>query len=271
MTHLKPPIPKEHGSWAMFIVPLLLGFIIAPAWHWQSLVLIVAAVGFFLVRYPLALLVKTRNRKRAKTDKTYLWRWAFIYGGLAALGGAWLVFVGQLWWLVPLGVFGSLLLGFHLWLVSRRQEMSVVGELVGIVGLALGAPMAYYTATGLLDGPAVILWLVNALYFGGAVFYIKLKVRRQPRQPAPTHLSQRLAKAKDCLIYQTLSLTLVILLVTLQHAPVLTPLTLLPATVKVVWGAWQWQDKQSLSLIRLGLIEIFHAVVFTVLMVIVFI
>ncbi|MHC4489630.1 MAG: YwiC-like family protein, partial [Planctomycetota bacterium] len=28
---LKPPLPKEHGSWAMLIVPLLLGLIIAPA------------------------------------------------------------------------------------------------------------------------------------------------------------------------------------------------------------------------------------------------
>jgi len=270
MPHLKPPIPKEHGSWAMFMVPLLLGFIIASTWQWSSLVLIVAALGFFLVRYPLALLVKTRNRKRTNSDKAHLWRWTLIYGGLTVLSGAWLVLVRQLWWLIPLAIFGGLLLGFHLWLVSRRQEMSVVGELAGIVGLALGAPMAYYTATGQLDNTAAVLWLVNALYFGGTVFYIKLKVRQQPRQPAPPHFSERLVKAKACLTYQTIALSLVILLVTLQYAPLLAPLALLPATVKVVWGAWQWQDKTSLSLMRLGLIETFHAIAFAVLMVIVF-
>ena len=107
MPHLKPPIPKEHGSWAMFMVPLLLGFIIASTWQWSSLVLIVAALGFFLVRYPLALLVKTRNRKRTNSDKAHLWRWTLIYGGLTVLSGAWLVLVRQLWWLIPLGIFGG--------------------------------------------------------------------------------------------------------------------------------------------------------------------
>ncbi len=254
----------------MLTVPLLLGFMIAPVWQWHNLMLALAALGFFLVRYPLALLVKTRNRKRAKSNRACLWRWMVIYGSIAALCGGWLVLARQLWWLIPLGMLGSLLLGFHLWLVARRQEMSVVGELVGIIGLALGAPMAYYTATGLLDGTAVILWLVNTLYFGGTVFYIKLKVRRQPREPAPPDFSRRLVKAKACLTYQTVALTLVILLVTLQYAPTLTPLALIPATIKMVWGAWQWQDKRSLSLMRLGLIETFHAALFAILMIVVF-
>jgi hypothetical protein len=215
------------------------------------------------------LLVKTRNR--TNTDRAYLWRWTLIYGGITALCGAWLVFSQQLWLLVPIGIFGGLLLAFHLWLVARRQEMSVVGELAGIFGLALGAPMAYYTAAGQMDLTALMLWIVNALYFGGTVFYIKLKVRQQPRQPAPPQLSERFVKAKACLGYQTIALTVVLLLVTLRLAPLLTPLALIPATVKVLWGAGQWQDKKSLSLMRLGMIEISHAVAFTVLVVIAFI
>ena len=54
--------------------------------------------------------------------------------------------LGQnLWWLAVMGLAGAVLLVFNLWLVSRRQELSVAGELAGIVGLALGAPMAYYS------------------------------------------------------------------------------------------------------------------------------
>jgi hypothetical protein len=102
------------------------------------------------------------------------------------------------------------------------------------------------------------------------VFYIKLKVRRQPRQPAPSRLSERFVKAKACLGYQTIALSLVLLLVIFRLAPLLTPLALVPATIKVWWGAGQWQDKKSLSLLRLGLIEIFHALAFTVLAVIAF-
>lgn len=259
----KPPIPREHGSWAMLTAPLLLGLALAPAWHGRALVLLVAALGFFLVRFPLATLVKTR--RSAKTNRVYLWQWAAIYGGITALAGGWLVLAHRLWWLLPMGVIGGLLVLLHLWLITRRQEMSVGGELSGIFGLALGAPMAYYAASGRLDYTAAILWLVNALYFGGAVFYIKLKVRRQPRLPAPNRPLNRLAEAKACLAYHTFALTVMAALAALRWVPALTPLAFVPVTLKVWYGAWQWQDKKSLSLVRLGITEIVHTVAFVAL------
>lgn len=265
----KPLLPKEHGSWAMLIVPLVLGAIIAPLWRWQVLLLWIAGFSFFLVRYPLALLVKTRRRPKA--NRIELWRWVVAYSGIAALSVGWLLLVERLWLLALMGIFGMSLLLFHLWLVFRRQEMSVIGELSGILGLALGAPMAYCAASGHLDGTAILLWLINVLYFGGTVFYIKLKVRQQPRLPAPNHLGERLGKAKVCLAYQTIALTIIILLVTLRQAPLLTPLALVPATIKTLYGAWHWQDKQSLSLPRLGITEILHAVAFTGLVILAFV
>lgn len=265
---LNPPLPNEHGSWAMLIVPLLLGLIAAPAWHGRVLLLIVAAFGFYLVRFPLVMLVKTR--RRARVDRVYLWRWTAIYGALTAIGGGWLVLGERLWWLAVIGLAGGLLLLFHLWLIARRQEMSITGELSGIFGLALGAPMAYYVASGRLEATAWALWLINVLYFGGTVFYIKLKVRQQPRQPAPDRLSERLIKARACLTYQTVALTIIIVLAAFRQAPLLTPLAFVPVTIKMLWGAWQWQDKKSLSLVRLGVTEIFHAVAFMVLVAIAF-
>jgi hypothetical protein len=88
--NLKAPLPKEHGSWAMLIVPLLLGLAIAPAWHWRVVILLVAALGFFLIRYPLALLIKTRGR--TNPNQAHLWRWTAVYGSITALSGGWLVF-----------------------------------------------------------------------------------------------------------------------------------------------------------------------------------
>ena len=253
----------------MLIVPLLLGLAIAPGWHWRAIALLVAAFGFFLVRFPLATLVKTRRRKKA--DRAYLWQWVIIYGAITALSGGWLVLAHRLWWLVPLGIIGGALLLFHLWLVDRRQEMSVVGELAGIFGLALGAPMAYYVAGGQLDRIAAALWLVNALYFGGTVFYIKLKVRQQPRLPVPDRVSERLVKAKACLAYQTVALTIIAALVAFQWASWLALLAFVPVTVKVIHGAWQWQDKKTLSLVRLGVTEIVHAAAFAVLVIVAFV
>ena len=175
--------------------------------------------------------------------------------------------VDRLYGLIGFGVIGAALLVYHWWLVDRRKEMSATGELAGIFGLALGAPLAYYTASGKIDGTALALWIVNALYFGGTVFYIKLKVRQQPRLPAPDRVSERLVKAKACLTYQSVVLTIVIVLVALQDLPALVLLAFVPMTLKMVYGATRWQDKQSLSLPKLGVIEIFHAVTFAVLIV----
>ncbi len=266
--NLRPPISKEHGSWAMLIVPLLMGAFIAPTWHWRALLLFVAAVGFFLTRYPLSILV--RRRKRDRDRRAYLLRWTAIYAGITALSGGWLVFAEGLWLLALMGVIGALLVAFNLWLIARKKQMSLTGELTGIAGLALGAPMAYYVASGQLDQTAAILWLLNALYFGGTVFYIKLKVRQQPKQPAPDKVSERLIKAKACLAYHTTVLILVFVLVTLQKAPALTLLAFIPVTIKMLRGVTHWQDKKTLSLIKLGFTELFHSAAFLVLVIVAF-
>ena len=252
----------------MWSVPLIVGAAVAPVWQWRTLILIVAALAFFLVRYPLATLIKTR--KRPTIDRAWLLRWSIGYGLIAAFSGAWLILIERLYFLIPIGLIGATLVAFHLWLVYRNQEMSAYGDLTGIAGLALGAPLMYYAASGQLDGTAMLLWLVNALYFGGTVYYIKLKVRQQPRLPAPDRLGERLVKAKACLTYQGVVLTVIIALVAVDHVPALLPLAFVPMTLKVLYGAARWQDKQSLSLPRLGVIEVIHSVLFAVLVIVAF-
>ncbi len=264
-TRLNLPLPKEHGSWAMFAVPLIIGLIVAAQWQWRSILLITSVLGLFLVRFPIDTLVKTRRRPTA--DRARLIRWAAIYGSVAVLCGLWLIVIDRLVLLIGLGLIGAALLIYHWWLVERRKEMSARGELAGIFGLALGAPLAYYVSSGVLNGTALSLWIVNALYFGGTVFYIKLKVRQQPKEPAPDRVSERLVKAKACLSYQSVVLTLVILLAALHRLPALALLAFVPMTLKVLYGATRWQDRQSLSLPRLGMIETFHSALFAVLII----
>jgi hypothetical protein len=65
-------------------------------------------------------------------------------------------------------------------------------------------------------------------------------------------------------------MSLVILLVIIRQTPLLMLLALLTTTFKVMLGAWHWQDRKSLSLMRLGITEIFHAVAFTGLVLVAF-
>jgi len=111
----------------------------------------------------------------------------------------------------------------------------------------------------------MMLWLLNFLYFGSTVFYVKLKVRIQPRLPAPTHLTDYLHPAAAALAYQTITFIIIIGLTVIGLLPMWAWLIFLPATLKLLWGITHWQDKKALNLPRLGAIEAIHTVIFALL------
>jgi len=56
-------------------------------------------------------------------------------------------------------------------------------------------------------------------------------------------------------------------LVAWHDVSVLALLAFVPMTLKVVYGATRWQDRKSLSLPRLGVIEMIHSALFAVLII----
>jgi len=95
-------------------------------------------------------------------------------------------------------------------------------------------------------------------------------VRQQPKTVAPAKISARLLYAKACLGYQTFALIAVILLTALKITPVFALLAFIPMTIKVLVGAVRWQDRKSLNLMRLGLVEVAHSLTFAALVIIAF-
>jgi hypothetical protein len=113
------------------------------------------------------------------------------------------------------------------------------------------------------------LWLINALYFGGGtVFYVNLKYANSHALPAPNRLRTAI-KAKACLAYQTVALTLIILLlVTLRSPPLLLwpwPRLLSKCSMgsgaagknRSIWFAWVWRDFHALAFAGLVAVILF--------------
>ena len=251
-------LPREHGAWAMFVVPLLVGAGASGKWNVNLLPLALTVSGFFLLRYPLMLAVKSR----AFDTRREAVRWSLIYAVLTAISGVWLLLASQLWLLLSIGALGLVTLTIYLLLAARRAEMSTAGEWLGIAGLALGAPAAYLVATRVLDSTAVVVYLLNVLFFGGTVLYIKFKVREQPHAVAPTaNRLQKLWAGRSTILYHALVSVGVALLAANGIVPTLVAAAFVLPMCKVVQGVFTRPNR--LNIPRLGLIELTITAAFT--------
>ncbi len=244
-------LPREHGAWTMFAVPLIVGIGAGGKWDANLLPLALTAFGFFLLRYPLMLSIKSRAPD-ARLDAL---RWSAVYAALTAIGSTWLLLATQLLMLIAIGALGFVSLAIYLWLAARRAEMSTLGEWTGIAGLALGAPAAYLVATRVLDATAIAVYLLNVLFFGGTVLYIKFKVREQPRAVAPTaKWAEKLWAGRVTILYHAFMLIAVALLAASGIVPALVAAAFVLPLCKVVGGVATRSARVNLP--RLGLIEL---------------
>lgn len=267
------PIPHEHGAWAMFFVPLVVGLAVGASRRAADnqlnlgviILFALTAFGFFLLRYPLALAIKSRdpNARRGAL------RWSVAYALLTFIGGIGVLMLTQLWWLAVLGGLGGGVLVIYLALVRQRQEMSVIGEWTGIVGAALTAPIAYSLLTRSIDATALLLYVLNVLFFGGTVYYIKFKVREQMRLvPPASNWRTRLWAGRAPILYNLIVLAIVAVFVVFDWvSPFALGAMFLPL-LKSIWGVLNRPAR--LNIPRLGIVELVVSIMFAVLAVMTF-
>ncbi len=261
----RPPLPREHGAWAMFIAPLVVGIGAIPSPRLEAgaggaVLFALTAFGFFLLRFPLTLAIKART----PDARASALRWSALYAALTLACGAALLISTRLWLLVPLGFLGFGTLGFYLWLVARRAETSVWGEWIGIAGLALGAPGAYLVGAGAPDATAIALYALCALYFGGTVLYIKFKVREQSRL-VPKTFAEKLWAGRASIVYHALVFALVAYCAATGALPALTVIAFGLPICKVIGGVLR--QPARLNVRRLGFVEMGFTVAFVAVMV----
>ena len=255
-----PPIPREHGAWAMFLAPLLIGSGVAGIFNLDALLLALTAAGFFFLRFPLMLAIKTR----ARNQRAHALAWSAIYAALTAALGIMLLLTTRLDALVPLGALGGITLVVYLALAARRAEMSIWGEWVGIAGLGLSAPAAYLLGARVLDSTALELYLLNLLYFGGTVVYVKFKVREQPRS-VPKDWVDKLSAGSVSIAYHAMVFCAVALAAFLQWVPLLVTVAFILPMCKVMEGVLT--KPARLNIKRIGFIELGFTVAFLLIVV----
>ena len=178
-------LPKEHGSWGMFFIPLVLGLAVGGDWSSKVALFIMAAAAAFLAREPfMAAWRAWRRRTDPGPAKTAAAMYILTAG---SIGGTLLAFYP---WLALLGVLGGFVYCWHAEVAMRGEGRSTTAELLAIATSMVAAPAAYYVSSGRVDGTAVLLWSLCFAYFASAVFYVKMRLTfarpRKATYPART-------------------------------------------------------------------------------------
>ena len=127
-------LPHEHGAWGQLAMPLLTALAIGRPGA-ASLLLTTAVVLAFVAHEPLLVLLGQRGQRARKEDGPRAGRWLGALAALAAVTGLLGIAVApaaaRLALLLPAAL--AALVG---WLVSRKLEKTVAGEIAVAAALA---------------------------------------------------------------------------------------------------------------------------------------
>ncbi|RXT05790.1 YwiC-like family protein [Ammoniphilus sp. CFH 90114] len=166
---MKPLIPKQHGAWAMLVIPFALG-VIAGEPSWLHIPLFIGWLFLYLATYSLLMAVK------GKQVNHYL-RWTLIYGGLAGVS-----LILPILEIGKITYFGFAMIPFlfiNALYSKRNKERALFNDLCAIAAFGIGGLTSYYVGTGKLDQTAFMVWGFSMLFFIGSTFYVKTMIRER--------------------------------------------------------------------------------------------
>ena len=254
-------VPIEHGSWVFLLSPLFIGLFIAQTWNTASGLLVLAALAGFFFRQPLTIAVKVASKRRPQKEWTPALFWMGVYGliGLAALAG--LVAAGHSY-LLFLGVPALPVLGWHLWLVSRREERrKPIVEIAGSAVLGFAAPAALWVGSGSYDPYGWLLWLLCWLQAAASIWYAYLRLEQRVWKSVPP-FGEKLRAAWLPLTATTVIVTAVVILSGLKVVPGLLSLAFVVQWVETLYGTLR--PALGVKPTAIGVRQLLVSVLFTV-------
>jgi hypothetical protein len=162
-------LPKQHGAWAMTIIPFWLG-VINGGFMWQHIPFFIGWLLLYLATYPMLLLFK-------KKKITFYAKWTAIYM-LPAL----------LFLLVPFITMPSIIyFGFlmipcfiiNAYFTSKNKDRALMNDLSAIVAFSIAGLASSYLGQGEVTAGAILVFSVSILFFLGCTFYVKTMIREK--------------------------------------------------------------------------------------------
>ncbi|QTM98346.1 hypothetical protein ERJ70_02850 [Sediminibacillus dalangtanensis] len=234
---MKKLLPKQHGAWAMLIIPFFLGSIAGRFTFWH-IPLFLGWLCLYLSSYPFIMVFKK------KRNNSHYKKGAILFG-LAAL----LFLLPVLWteWrLIFFGISMLPLFWINIYFAKQKKERAFLNDVVAVVTFCIGGLASYFLGTGTIDQTAIVLAAYNFLFFFGSIFYVKTMIRQKKNR-------QFLYFSWCYHLLLTIGLFFIVgLWLAVAYFPSLLRAWLLPG--------------RTLSIKKIGILEILNSVFFFVLM-----
>lgn len=259
-------LPREHGTWAMLGVPWAVGVGVAGGFGGADLLLLAALLAAFLAH--VQVMQWARLGLALRPDPAALLqarRLAALLGAAAALAASPLLLTHRRVALLAFAGLGVALTAAGVALVRARRDRALAGQVLAALSLSLAAPAAYYVGRATVDARAVALWSVCALFFLGAVLYVRLKIAALARRGAAWPIGERLRFAAPTLVLDAGCLGAAAVAL---HAGGFSPAALAafgPTAAQTVAGVLTLHRPARLK--RVGLLATFHAIAFAALLI----
>lgn len=250
-------LPKEHGAWNALIVCLAAGWALLAGWNATALAATLFWLSGFILRAPISTARQYRvaDPPRARRALGFsvlllavLLLSGFYFGEKAPPRELRLVFLAA----TPIGI----LLVILAWV--KRTLRFLPAEILGFAGVALAVPVLYLTRPGAGEAKALLLYGLFAGYFMAALLYVRVRQEwlRRSRNGEGFALGRRLADGKWALALHLL-FPAVVLMATGGGWWTAPLYALLRAVAGLIKG------RPELPLMKLGVREMLHSIVFT--------
>jgi hypothetical protein len=162
-------LPKQHGAWAMLIIPFWLG-VIASHFRWQHIPFFIGWLFLYLATYPLLLLFK---RKKIPFYR----KWTIIY-----------MLPAMIFLLVPLltkpsiFLFGVGMIPFfciNAYFSSKNNDRALMNDISAILVFGMAGLASSFLAEGFVSHSSWLVFVSSTLFFIGSTFYVKTMIREK--------------------------------------------------------------------------------------------
>lgn len=162
-------LPKQHGAWAMLIIPFWLGAFVSGV-IWQHIPFFAGWILLYLATYPLLLLFKKK-----KVD--YYRKWMFIY-----------LLPSIMLLLVPLIhqpaiiLFGAAMVPcflINMYFSSINKDRAIWNDFSAIIAFCIAGLASSFLSSGEIGMQAIIASISSCAFFIGSTFYVKTMIREK--------------------------------------------------------------------------------------------